>query len=57
MSTDIAVEKQKHAGHVLILAVFFKEHPHCLVTRETLQQLVGDNYQQRISELRRSKLL
>lgn len=48
-----ATEKAAHAYHRDILAAYFRARQYEVVTWETLEQLVGRNYQQRISEARR----
>jgi hypothetical protein len=50
---QVGVEKQTHHAHRDALAVFFANHPYQIVTHELLEQMVGRNYQQRISDARR----
>ncbi len=49
----MATEKDVHTGHRDQLAAYFRSHPFQVVTWETLEELVGRNYQQRVSEARR----
>ena len=49
----MASTKALHLGHRDVLAAFFRDHPFQVVTWELLEQMVGRNYQQRISEARR----
>ena len=46
------VEVSTHQAHRDLLAVYFANHPYEIVSWETLEQLVGRNYQQRISDVR-----
>lgn len=49
----VVSQKSLHHGHRDLVAAFFREHPHQIVSWELLEQLVGRNYQQRVSDARR----
>lgn len=50
----VADEKAHRRGHVRTLMLWFYAHPLVEISAEELETLVGRNYQQRISELRRN---
>ena len=52
-TTSVVSEKDVHRGHRDLLAAFFQEHPFQIVTWELLDQMIGRNYQQRVSDARR----
>ena len=49
---DVAVERSAHELHCEHLKALFESRPLTEIDAEELNALVGDNYQQRISELR-----
>lgn len=52
----VAEERAQRQAHVAILRAWFLAHPWIEITPTELKALVGDNYQQRISNLRRDCL-
>ena len=50
----VGQELEDRKAHCAILAAHFQAHPLVEFTPADLKALVGDNYQQRISELRKS---
>ena len=50
----VSEELSERQAHCAILSAWFRSHPLQEITPAELKQLVGDNYQQRISELRKS---
>ncbi len=50
---QVATDKADHAAHRQKLETLFKSKPRVAIEAEELKALIGDNYQQRISELRR----
>ena len=51
-SQTLAQEKAVHRGHRDQIAALFQARPFQIVRSDTLEALVGRNYQQRISEAR-----
>ncbi len=49
----VATEKDIHRGHRDALAALFQARPFQVVSPDILEELVGRNFQQRISEARR----
>lgn len=52
----VADEHAQRQAHRDILVTWFAQHPWVEITPDALKDLVGDNYQQRISDCRRVKL-
>ena len=50
--SEIIDAKSLHAAHRELLVALFRQHPHEVLTHQELEELVGRNYQQRISEAR-----
>lgn len=51
-ASAVVSAKATHVAHRDALAVYFATHPYEVVAWETLEALVGRNYQQRISDAR-----
>ena len=53
----VSEEVSERQAHCAILADWFRKNPLVEITPADLKALVGDNYQQRISEVKRGKLV
>lgn len=52
---ETRIAKQDHKAQRDLLAAHFRAHPYEVVTWETLEYLVGRNWQQRLSDARREE--